>query len=319
VGVLIRTQDLPAGDRMGAWRGVVCDTLGPLDVRIDRDTPLQGEIEAGEVGAVKVGRVQTSTPSSVHRTAGLIRRAGPGMYRVVLALSGRPTVAQDGRSSQLRPGELAIYDFARPYQLGYDQPVELGVFSFPYEALALPGESIARLTAVAIDGEGAVGALAAPLLRRVVLDHDRYQPGSGGRLSTVMADLVTTAIAERVEQLGAVPDDTRDRMILLRIHAFVEQHLGELDLGPRTIAAAHGVSVRQLHRLFEAESTTVAAWIRHRRLERCRADLADAALRGLSVSAVAARWGLPDAAHFSRLFRQAYGMAPRDLRALRPA
>ena len=314
VGVLVRTQDLPARDRLGAWRSVVCDTLGPLDVRIDPDAPLQGEIEAGAVGAVKVGRVRTATPGSVYRTPGLIRRASPRLYRVVLALSGNPIVAQDGRSAQLRPGEHAIYDFGRPYELGYDHKVELGVLSFPYETLALPGESIARLTAVAITRDGAVGDLVAPLLRRVVLDHDRYQPASGGRLSTVMADLVTTAIAERIEQFGALPEGTRDRVLLLRIHAFIEQHLGDLDLGPHMVAAAHGLSVRQLHRVFEAESTTVAAWIRHRRLERCRADLADATLRGLSVSTVAARWGLPDSAHFSRLFRRTYGMAPRDLR-----
>ena len=56
------------------------------------------------------------------------------------------------------------------------------------------------------------------------------------------------------------------------MHAFVEQHLGDADLTPAAVAAAHHVSLRQLHRLFETQETTVAAWIRHRRLERCRRD-----------------------------------------------
>jgi AraC-like DNA-binding protein len=72
--------------------------------------------------------------------------------------------------------------------------------------------------------------------------------------------------------------------------------------------------VRYLYRLFEAQGTTVAAWIRHRRLERCRADLADPALGGAPVSAVAVRWGLPDPAHFSRLFKRAYGLPPAEYR-----
>jgi AraC-like DNA-binding protein len=72
--------------------------------------------------------------------------------------------------------------------------------------------------------------------------------------------------------------------------------------------------VRYLYRLFEAQGTTVAAWIRHRRLERCRADLTDPALRAAPVSAVAARWGLPDSAHFSRLFRRTYGLPPAEYR-----
>lgn len=312
--MLIRASDLPLGDRHDAWRSVVRDTLGPLDMRIDADAPLRGEIEAGEVGRVRVGRVETTTPHSVHRTAGLISEASPPLYRLVLAMAGRPRVAQDGRTAQLRPGEFTIYDFGRPYELAYDDAVELGVFSLPHEAIALPPASIARLTALPIDTQGPAGALAAPLLRQVVLDHERYEPASAARLATVMGDVVTTAVAERLGRLGAVPDDARDRALRLQIHAFIEQNLGRLDLDPPTVAAAHHISVRHLHRLFEDESTTVASWIRHRRLERCRTDLADPALRGVTVSAVAARWGLPDPAHFSRLFRRTYGMSPREAR-----
>jgi hypothetical protein len=65
--------------------------------------------------------------------------------------------------------------------------------------------------------------------------------------------------------------------VLLRIHAFIEQHLGDADLTPGLVAAAHYISVRYLYRLFEAQGTTVATWIRHRRLEGCRKDLADPA------------------------------------------
>jgi AraC-like DNA-binding protein len=60
----------------------------------------------------------------------------------------------------------------------------------------------------------------------------------------------------------------------------------------------------------------VSAWIRRRRLEACRHDLVQTSR---AVSAIGARWGLPDAAHFSRLFRAAYGSSPREYRALRQA
>jgi AraC-like DNA-binding protein len=108
--------------------------------------------------------------------------------------------------------------------------------------------------------------------------------------------------------------ESRERTLLLRIHAFIEQNLGETDLSPGIVAAAHHVSVRHLHRLFEAQDTTVAAWIRRRRLERCRRDLADPAFIAVPVSAVAGRWGMPDSAHFSRLFRRAYGLPPAEYR-----
>jgi AraC-like DNA-binding protein len=312
--VLIRTRDIPPAQRYDAWRSVVCDTLGPLDLHSDPDVPLAGEIEAGHLGPVNVGRVLTSTPHSVRRTPGLIRRGSSELYRVVLAMSGDLRLAQDGRMAKLRSGEFAIYDFARPYDLVYDSAVQLAVFGFPRDLLALPADSVAGLTAVPFAADRGTGALAGPLLRRVVLDLETYQPASAARLCTVATDLVTAAVAERAEQADLTPIESRERVLLRRIHAFIEQHLGQTDLAPGIVAAAHHVSLRYLYRMFEAQDTTVAGWIRTRRLEHCRKDLADPALSGLPVSTVAARWGLPDPAHFSRLFRGTYGLPPAEYR-----
>ena len=187
-------------------------------------------------------------------------------WRSIVCVSGRAHLRQDGRSAQLSRGEFTIYDFNKPYELGYDSAVQLAVFSFPRAMLALPAALTARLTAVPVTAAGGAAALAVPLLR---------------------------------------------------IHAFIEQHLGDADLTPGLVAAAHYISVRYLYRLFDTQGTTVASWIRQRRLERCRRDLADPALDALPVSAIAARWGLPDAAHFSRLFRRTYGQPPAEYRRLR--
>ncbi|MFI0484918.1 helix-turn-helix domain-containing protein [Actinomadura sp. 9N215] len=55
-------------------------------------------------------------------------------------------------------------------------------------------------------------------------------------------------------------------------------------------------------------------WIRTQRLECARRDLADLAQRATPVQALAARWGFAHASDFSRAFRRAYGMSPRDYR-----
>jgi AraC-like DNA-binding protein len=268
---------------------------------------------------VSVGRVETSTPHSVHRTPGLIRRGSPELYRVALTMSGHACLLQGDRVARLRPGEFTIYDFNRPYELAYDSGVQLAVFSVPREELTLPPGLVAGLTAVPVRTDTGTGALAAPLLRRVALDLDTYRPDSAARLSAVVTTLLSTAIAEHAGQPAVLPEQSREQALRLRIHAFIEQNLGQASLVPGTVAAAHYISVRYLYRLFEAQGTTVAAWIRHRRLEHCRADLADPALGGLPVNAVAARWGLPDPAHFSRLFKRAYGLPPAEYRRARLA
>jgi AraC-like DNA-binding protein len=85
-------------------------------------------------------------------------------------------------------------------------------------------------------------------------------------------------------------------------------------LSPAAAAAAHHLSLRSLQQLFRDEGLTVAGWIRARRLERCRRDLADPALDARPVAAIAARWGFSSAADFSRAFRAAHGMPPAEYR-----
>jgi AraC-like DNA-binding protein len=57
--------------------------------------------------------------------------------------------------------------------------------------------------------------------------------------------------------------------------------------------------------------TTLAAYIRNRRLARCYDELI---LGGAPVGLIASRWGFSSPAHFSRAFRERYGMAPNQIR-----
>lgn len=122
--------------------------------------------------------------------------------------------------------------------------------------------------------------------------------------------------AHELEAEQSLPTETRQRALLASVHDFIARRLPDPRLTPQTIADAHQISLRHLQKLFHAEGLTVAGWVRHQRLERCRHDLADPRLRDRSINAIATRWGFGDAAHFSRLFRAAYGLPPSDYRQL---
>lgn len=104
---------------------------------------------------------------------------------------------------------------------------------------------------------------------------------------------------------------------MTNVQAFIDRRLADPRLSPGTIAAAHHISLRLLHKLFEEHGTSVGRWIRDRRLERCRRDLLDPALSDVPASAIAFGWGFADAAHFTRVFREAYGHPPGEYRRLR--
>ncbi|MGW7381446.1 helix-turn-helix domain-containing protein [Streptomyces sp. NPDC054794] len=103
--------------------------------------------------------------------------------------------------------------------------------------------------------------------------------------------------------------------LLHDINTFIENHLADAGLTPASIAAAHHISVRYLHHLFQRDRRTVGTYVRQRRLERCRADLADPALAGRGVGQVGRHWGFRDPAVFSRAFKSAYGVTPGAYRS----
>ncbi|MGW1228568.1 helix-turn-helix transcriptional regulator [Streptomyces sp. NPDC002530] len=89
-------------------------------------------------------------------------------------------------------------------------------------------------------------------------------------------------------------------------------------MSPRVVAGAHHLSVGHLHRLFHTRGTTLAAWIRGLRLTYAGRDLRDPALREVTVHQIATRRGFKDHSTFTRSFRTAYGMSPRDYRHVPP-
>ncbi|WP_408899687.1 helix-turn-helix transcriptional regulator (plasmid) [Nocardioides sp. R1-1] len=101
-----------------------------------------------------------------------------------------------------------------------------------------------------------------------------------------------------------------DDTLRARVGAYVRAHLTDLDLSHNSVAAAHTMSPRSLHRLFHDEPQSVMEMARSLRLEAIRTALADPLQRGRSTMAIANRLGYADAAHFNRAFRARFGTTP---------
>jgi len=99
----------------------------------------------------------------------------------------------------------------------------------------------------------------------------------------------------------------------LQLDRYIRAHLADPRLSPSTIAEALHMSPRTLYAALPPEHEGVAAEIRRQRLERARVMLLDSA-EMRSIADIAATVGLPNSAHFSRLFRARYGHSPSELR-----
>ncbi|WP_405882620.1 helix-turn-helix domain-containing protein [Streptomyces sp. NBC_01136] len=317
IETLFRTEDLPVAERFTAWNDFVASSFLPVDIRTDHSADFRATVRALDLGAVQMSEV--SHPSfEVHRTPRLIRRSDPECYQLLLNVRGSLGVTQAGRDAVLDRSDMVLYDSSRPVNgsMTADGAVTEIVMQLPRALLPIPQNEIAPLLVVPLCGREGIGALLARSLLELTGHADRYRPDDAARLTAITVDLLAALLAQRLEVDTLLPPHVGQGVLLTRIHAFIQQHLSDPELTPATIAAAHQISIRYLHKLFQDQAHTVTAHIRHSRLEHCHSDLANPQLRSRSILAIAARWGFTDPAHFSRSFRAHYGMPPSDFRRL---
>jgi AraC-like DNA-binding protein len=311
----LSTSDVDAREGFDYWADAVSSTFVPLECSTTLDRPFTAELISIGVGDLQLTRV-TAASHRVARTRRTIRRDDPEMIKVSLQLRGTAWISQDGRDAVLADGDLTMYDTSRPYTLMFDEhrQYSIAVVMFPGSLLGIPADALRRLTATRVSGRDGLGSLVSPFLSRLAESADGDSLVLSSRLGQNVLALLETVFRERLD-LGPATAERVSTARLLTIKAWLDRHLDQPELTPETVAAAHHISLRYLHKLFEEEQTTVSRWIKHRRLEGCRRDFADPSLLRFTVTAVAARWGMLDPAAFSRSFRASYGLSPREYRA----
>lgn len=291
-------------------------------MRLERPDQWSARITAEGLGPVQIASID-SDPLTISRDPGHILADGRDCLMARLQESGTSTVHQDGRTESLLPGALAFYDASRPFTLVMPEAYRAKVLVVPRRALGLSEAELPRLIARPIQPDTALSAMLLPIISRLADGAGPHPWPIRRQIARTLLDLLATLATGALDTLGTLGtrdmEDRRsgaDRAHLARVHAFINKHLADSGLSPETIARHHGISVRYLHKLFQEHGTTVGRWIRQRRLEECRKELARGGRSSRTVAAVAQHWGFISPAHFSRVFRAAYGMSPREWQAL---
>lgn len=314
---MLTTAALPEPKRFAFWQDAVCDTFVQLDCRSLSARPFRGRIVTDTVDDLRLSQV-TSRDQSVERTPRRIRAAGEEVMLVSLQLEGVSSFTQDGREARLEPGDFLCYDSTRPYTIRLNDDFDMLVLHMPRALMLGRLGRTEPLTARPVRGNSALGALAGPLLRRLPAVAATADAATARRLSEAALALVTAAFADLLSASSGEQSWGRTALAY-RAKSFIDMRLHDNSLNTEAVASALGISPRYLQNIFHAEATTVNAWIWTRRLEKARRDLADPLLAGDSISQIALAAGFADFAHFSRRFRAAYGLSPRDYRRVRGA
>ena len=309
--ILLDTETVAPHERFDFWIESSDRVVFPCTFqRVDRPA-FHGYVHQYLIGPMTVTRV-TSAATYVERTWSDIAAHDPDLVHLSVQLAGRTLFSQHGGPTACRPGRWCSTTRRTRSRSTPTGPTTSSSSSARACCSACTGAS--RVTRLATPLTGDIArTLVAPFVTRLAHGprrRDRLRERHRPRRERPLPP--ARAVHGRLPARRRRAARRRTRCSRgSKVH--IDEHLGDPDLRPDAIAAAHFVSTRHLQKLFKAEGLTVTDWIRERRLAGCRRDLRDPALRATRRSSrIATRWGLTNPAHFSRLL-------PRAVRAARRA
>lgn len=310
---VLDTTFIPPTDREEVIRHAVWESVVPVD--IDHGPPAEGisvRIGLGAVGPLRICSAR-ATAVTVRRTERLARKDEEPAVFLGLQVTGTSLVAQNGRECVLRPGEFAVYETIAPYTLLFDEGVDHHFVRFPRAALALPDSLLRDTTTVAMGSDNPVARLAFTYFSELAVSDELHQQAHADAVAEPSIELLRAVLTSQ-QGKSSLARAPMEATLSLRITHYIREHLADPDLSAAQIAAAHHISVRHLYTVLSRSGISLGDWIRTRRLAECRRELAGPSGRLRTIASIGRSWGFVDATHFSKVFRQAYGISPRAWR-----
>jgi AraC-like DNA-binding protein len=306
------TDSHPRAERAEAWREAMSRLGLPIEGLSDAEpasasvvclaSPLGIEFALVEAGAQAISGRRTGQPAAVW---------------LAVLLSGEATLVTDDLAEDLAPGDIAYGPTGQAAALRLVTRCRLMFVRAPRVALDHRLIAPVSLRVGRLQAATGVAHILSGLLRATAdgledLTVDQLRP-----VELALTEFLAICLVEggaEVDGLGGGLGAGAPTAHLQRLCQTIETLLPDPDLSLRRVADEEGVSPRYVQKLFASADETFSHYLRTRRLERCRTDLASPQHARLSISEICFRWGFNGSAHFSRAFRDQYGVSPREFR-----
>jgi AraC-like DNA-binding protein len=309
--VRLSTDDVPEADRFAYWR----ETISEQMIGVSAEPPASGahahcaSVDASIRSSIKLFRVQGDRCRVFRRQKEIARRGWSDSIWLYHE-QGRGAWFETTRGEfATRTGDIIVTDPSNPFVTEAAERYDHHAWVLPRKLIDPHLPASARFAARHLVGGGLAG------LVRAYLEGCAAEIDTLGEAETqVMADTLGRLLAAAC---GASAGDHRDPIRVARLNEVkrhIDRDLPNPKLTPETAARALKISTRQIHLLFEPSGTTFRQHVQTRRLEECRAALANPLVQR-SVTDIAFAWGFNNLATFYRVFHETYGLAPGDMRA----
>jgi AraC-like DNA-binding protein len=311
--MLLDTESFSPELRFTEWRRTIEELAGmDAEVVAPGESSFRSRMRRRDLGPLTILEFDVE-PYQVRLAA---KQGSSPQERLVLWLSidGTGWMEQGGVTTNLDPSILCVYGADRPRTFAFTTPSRGVALLLPLDPVrqALLGWELAL--PLNIDCTSGVGALLADLVRSVARHADDLGEDMASSLSDMLVGLLASVVSVLPDSLCMMPS----RLELFhkaRIKRFVRGHLRDPALDVDMVSQAVGLSTRYVHKLFSSEPERLMKWVWAERIEGACKEIEKTALRRKAISQIAFSWGFSGPAHFSRSFRNRYGVSPVEYRS----
>jgi len=246
-----------------------------------------------------------------HMSLAPLADRGDSWLFLKLVMNGTMRIEQGGQARRVGPGEIVLVESSQAYRQSFGEQTDMIALRFPSHALKERGLRHTLRGLITPDMSAADTRAIGELVMSIAAQRGETSANFRYRQGDQLLELIDLLIDDPTALTRARSGDAT----LFRARRFIAQNLRNTELTVPLIAAAVCVSEAHLSRLFRGEGQSVMRYVWESRLA-VAADMLKRGGRGdkgrLQISDIAYRCGFSTPAHFSRAFRDRYGVSPRE-------
>jgi AraC-like DNA-binding protein len=303
-------------DCQKAFRGVRNEEYYLGDYSIEAGSVIDVRADKKGIGVFSIIRLKSKTRLFFKRSWSHIREDGTDVAVLWFVKRGRLCISHQSGYTVAKAGDFAITKSMTPFSIECQTDDES-----VHEVLhvIVPTHVLRRFipqdvsTGFCVTAEGREFSIA----ERILMDIFEDAGELADHVAQILVDSALLVLSDAVKGRGVcgpVRQSLSDRR-LQEVLRFIEIHLSDPKLSIATVAKGCGISPRYLSFLLKLHGTPFSTLVWDKRLKIAKQWVSASKPGEASISEIAYKVGFKSPAHFSRMFKRAYNMSPRQYRA----
>lgn len=303
------THQVVPADATDAWQAELNNNYGEWQLTRAVNSGFAASIRNRNFSGLRVVEC-VCDPCSGRRIRQHIDRDTARYIGVQITKSGREQFSFGGEAINVGSGDLVIWTSDHPTEFTVTEKLHKVSLILPWSDIQERLPRSAQFSGTVIDSRRGIGAVLFSHVDSLARQLEVLGDNDHAAVRRATLELLAAAMCHSVE----APPRGLAMRYLKQLQDYILANLQDESLTPTRIAEANHMSPRYVHMLFAQIDVSVSTWIRRQRLERCKEDLCSRAYRDTGIAEIAYAWGFNDATHFSRAFKQQFGINPRECR-----